>query len=242
MSPLTLDLTLGAHELHLAVSERAFQPTSTTRLLFEPVHIPAGARVLDLGCGVGPLAIAAALSGAKEVVAVDVMPEACELARKNAELNGVADRVKVLVGDLFEPVKGMTFDVIIDDVSGMADRVARISPWFPAPIPTGGSDGAGPTIRMIEESPEYLLPEGSLYFPALSLANVDRIRRAAAEVYGASVEEVLEKQVPFCSELEREAELLEEMRREGVIDFRTRRSRRVWILTIFKAVKRAKSE
>ena len=46
-------------------------------------------RVLDLGCGTGPLAIGAALLGAKAVTAVDRDPEALSVARGNATAQGV---------------------------------------------------------------------------------------------------------------------------------------------------------
>ncbi len=46
-------------------------------------------RVLDLGCGNGVLAIAAALLGAREVVGVDLDPEAIEVARRNGRKVGV---------------------------------------------------------------------------------------------------------------------------------------------------------
>ncbi|MFP5309967.1 MAG: 50S ribosomal protein L11 methyltransferase [Actinomycetes bacterium] len=49
----------------------------------------AGARVLDVGCGTGVLAIGAALAGAATVVAVDVDPDAVEVTLENAARNGV---------------------------------------------------------------------------------------------------------------------------------------------------------
>src|ERR1043165_1461581 len=99
---------IGTHELTLQVSpSEAFVPTQTTQKIAEAVQIPQGGMVLDLGCGVGPLAIYAALSGAKHVYAIDVVPEAVELARQNVIRAGVADKVTVLCGDLFAPVKGM---------------------------------------------------------------------------------------------------------------------------------------
>jgi ribosomal protein L11 methyltransferase len=54
-----------------------------------------GHRVLDVGAGSGVLSIAAALLGASEVIAVEIDPHACEVARENLVLNGVADRVTI---------------------------------------------------------------------------------------------------------------------------------------------------
>ncbi|MGH6670962.1 MAG: class I SAM-dependent methyltransferase [Xanthobacteraceae bacterium] len=57
-----------------------------------------GCRVLDLGCGSGLVGIAAAKSGAKEVIAADIDRYALAAATLNAELNGV--RLRPILGDL----------------------------------------------------------------------------------------------------------------------------------------------
>ena len=71
-----------------------------------------GRRVLDFGCGSGVVAIAAALAGAREVVACDVDPLALEATRRNADLNGVE---LVLAGDYYE-VEGEIDIIIVADV------------------------------------------------------------------------------------------------------------------------------
>jgi HemK-related putative methylase len=68
--------------------------------------------VLDMGTGSGIGAIVAARCGAR-VVAVDVSPEAVRCARINVLLNRVEDNVDVRRGDLFEPVQGSQFDLIL---------------------------------------------------------------------------------------------------------------------------------
>jgi 23S rRNA (cytosine1962-C5)-methyltransferase len=74
--------------------------------------------VLDLGAHVGGFAIAAALTGA-QVVAVDQSATALEHLRRNAEHNGVADRVEPVAADMFAkledprlagPFAGIVFD------------------------------------------------------------------------------------------------------------------------------------
>ncbi len=71
-----------------------------------------GRRVLDFGCGSGVVAIAAALAGAREVVACDIDPLALEATRRNADLNGVE---LVLAGDYYE-VEGEIDIIIVADV------------------------------------------------------------------------------------------------------------------------------
>ncbi len=74
--------------------------------------IPAGSAVLDMGTGSGVGAVFAA-QWAGRVVAVDVNPAAVRCAQINALLNKVEDRVDVCQGDLFEPVKGERFDMVL---------------------------------------------------------------------------------------------------------------------------------
>lgn len=81
------------------------------RLLDERL-VPPGAAVLDLGTGTGIGALAAA-RWAGRVVAVDINPAAERCARINVLLNRVDDRVEVRGGDLFDPVEGERFDVIL---------------------------------------------------------------------------------------------------------------------------------
>lgn len=57
-------------------------------ILHNPQQV-AGKRVMDVGCGSGVVAIAAALAGAAEVIASDLDPDALLATQANAELNGV---------------------------------------------------------------------------------------------------------------------------------------------------------
>ena len=225
------------HHIRLHQDPEVFTPTLTTSFLTDQVDKDrlVGGAVLDLGCGVGPIAIALAMSGARSVHAVDLMPRACELAARNAESNGVGDRVKVLCGDLFEPVAGMKFDVIVDDVSGVADEVARFSSWFPERVPTGGPDGTAHTIRMVRESVDYLRPGGYLLFPVLSLSTAANLLETAARTYGSRLQKVASKLVPFNVELKRHLEALKRLQRSGIVDFVQIRSRYFWTLDIYRA-------
>lgn len=74
--------------------------------------LEAGATVLDLGSGSGVGAVFAARLGAP-VTAVDINPEAVRCTRINALLNGLEERIEALQGDLFEPVAGRRFGLIL---------------------------------------------------------------------------------------------------------------------------------
>lgn len=69
--------------------------------------------VLDMGTGSGIGAVLAAKAGAARVDAVDINPEAARCARINALLNRADDRVRVFTGDLFAPLEGAKFDLVL---------------------------------------------------------------------------------------------------------------------------------
>ncbi len=227
--------TIGGLDIALETSPTVFYPTSTSNLIAQVLEVPTGASVLDVGCGVGVLAIYAALKGAGSVAAVDIMPEACEYAKKNAAKNGVSDRVEVFQGDLFEPLPPRRFDVIIDDVSGIADEVARLSSWFPDPVPTGGPDGTKHVVAMLDHVKDFLTEKGVLYLPIASLSNAKRILQAAREIFGSKIEQLTRVDYPFGPGLKEHVEKLDDLRAQGIIDFTTRKSRHFWSLTIYRA-------
>jgi ribosomal protein L11 methyltransferase len=73
-----------------------------------------GTSVLDVGCGSGILAIAAAKLGAARIVAIDNDPEALKAVRENTVLNRVESLIDAMVGD--GPPSGEAFDVIVANI------------------------------------------------------------------------------------------------------------------------------
>lgn len=127
-------------------------------LAFQP-----GERVLELGTGAGLAAILAAKAGCR-VVATDVMPEAVECARENALLNGVGDKVEVRLGDCYEPVGGLTFDLICTNPPQMPTPPGRDREDPGAAADNGGVDGWEILDQVIQEAPRHLVPGGRLVF------------------------------------------------------------------------------
>lgn len=86
-----------------------------TRLLIESMVLPQNGYALDVGCGYGPVGIAAAVfNPCLSVVMVDVNYRAVWLARQNVEKNRVSN-VEVKRGFLYEPVKDMVFDCVLSN-------------------------------------------------------------------------------------------------------------------------------
>lgn len=77
-----------------------------------PKVIPPGATVLDMGTGSGVGAVFAA-RWASRVVAVDISPEAVRCARINILLHRLEGKIEVRQGDLFAPVTGERFDMVL---------------------------------------------------------------------------------------------------------------------------------
>ena len=102
---------LDQRENHLAVAQR--------------VH---GHRVLDLFCYAGGFGVTAtALGGASAVVGVDSSEPALDLARRNADLNGVSDQTEFIKSDAFKfleeaAAKGEQFNTVIVDPPKMTRR------------------------------------------------------------------------------------------------------------------------
>ncbi|MEU9151308.1 HemK2/MTQ2 family protein methyltransferase [Streptomyces sp. NPDC048417] len=92
-----------------------YTPQHDTLLLAQALgreHIGAGAAVLDVGTGAGALALVAARRGAR-VTAVDRAYRAVLATRLNARLARLS--VEVLHGDLFGPVVGRRFDLVVSN-------------------------------------------------------------------------------------------------------------------------------
>jgi SAM-dependent methyltransferase len=109
----------------------------------------AGARVLDVGCGCGVLAVLAAAQ-AQAVTALDLNPRALAFTRFNAQLNG-CDNIETLEGDLYAPVTGRQFDVIVSNAPYV------ISPDTTFLYRDGGRDLCE---RLARATPAHLAPDG----------------------------------------------------------------------------------
>jgi ribosomal protein L11 methyltransferase len=101
-------------------------------------------RALDIGTGTGILAMAAALWGAAEVVAIDNDPDAVAAARRNVALNAVADKVSVggqelaAIGGAFDLIAAnITADVLHTLAPMIAERLAPGAPLVLAGLLAG---------------------------------------------------------------------------------------------------------
>jgi ribosomal protein L3 glutamine methyltransferase len=129
---------------------------------------PASIRsVLDLCTGSGCLAILASRNFPNAAIdAVDISKDAIEVATRNVGDYGLQDRLKLYRGDLFKPLGGKRYDLIISnppyvDAEGMADlpRECRAEPKLAF---DGGADGIDIVRRILDEASAHLTPQGGL--------------------------------------------------------------------------------
>lgn len=112
----------------------------TTRLCLAAVDALAdrglldGARVLDVGCGSGILAIAAAKLGAASVLGVDTDPIAVEATEANAARNGLASRIRARAGSL--PSGDAPYDIVLANL--IASVLVALGPLLSDELRPGG--------------------------------------------------------------------------------------------------------
>ena len=123
--------------------------------------------VLDLCTGSGCLAILAANAFPNaDIDAVDLSAEALEVVRINVDDHDLVNRINLLRGDLFDPVEGQTYDVIISNPPYVAEaEVEAFAPEYahePVMAHLGGEDGLDLVRRILAEAAAHLNPGGGL--------------------------------------------------------------------------------
>jgi 16S rRNA (guanine1207-N2)-methyltransferase len=142
-----------------------------TRMLLEHVQVPAGASVLDVGCGAGVIGAVAGRRGAGSVTMTDVNLLAAAAARRNAGLAGVP--VEVVAGDVYGGVGERRFDLIVSNPPFHQGKVVDYD------VPQ----------RLIAEAVDHLNPGGRLVIVANAFLPYDRLMRerlGAVEVLAAT--------------------------------------------------------
>jgi release factor glutamine methyltransferase len=125
--------------------------------------------ILDLGTGTGCILITLLLEleGAKGT-AVDVSPEALEVAKRNAEKHGLDDFVTFFESNWFENVTGK-YDLIVSnppyipnpDIESLAKEVRNHDPILAL---DGGEGGINPYKTILSQIKTFLKPEGRAFF------------------------------------------------------------------------------
>lgn len=123
--------------------------------------------LLDLCTGGASLAVLAARRFAQaRVCASDLSTDALALARENLTLHQMQERIELFQGDLFEPLAGQTFNLIVCNPPYVnAQSMDELPPEFqaePRAALDGGDDGMLLVRRILAQAPAHLAPGGLL--------------------------------------------------------------------------------
>lgn len=199
-----------------------FKPNLTSKLLLKAAIDCLGdgcGRILELGCGSGFISWELLKAGNNlkpDMYMSDVSTEAVNSARLRFDQR-IPER-NIRVGKCFEPWVGERFDLIVSDVSGIANSIAQISPWYQGIDFEAGDDGLLNTLEVLATAKNHLNPAGILIFPILSLSNSAKLRAEITKFF-PSWSETPETRWPLPQELSQRADILEEAQASGHISF-----------------------
>ncbi len=110
--------------MKIVQSEDAFRLSTDSILLADFCMPPRGRRIADLGCGGGALGVLLCAAGVDcNITGVEIQSRACEIAKRNIEINGLADRFRLLHADL------RALDSLLP--ANSFDAVVSNPPYFP---------------------------------------------------------------------------------------------------------------
>jgi release factor glutamine methyltransferase len=155
------------------VSDEVYEPAEDTFLIAENLDVRTNDEVLEIGTGCGILSVLAAQS-AKRVVSVDINPYATKCAKINAISNQVQEKIDIICGDLFRPLKeNGFFDLILFNAPYLPNEENNQKDWIEYAW-NGGKNGRITINRFINSAIKYLKPRGRIFLVQSTLSNIEQ--------------------------------------------------------------------
>jgi release factor glutamine methyltransferase len=186
-----------------------YRADGDTELLADVVRRGGFARdrdVLDVGSGGGALALAAARAGARSVTAVDLSLRSVAATWLNSRLARAPVRVRR--GDLFGPVAGRRFGLVLSNPPYVPAATAALPRHRKARCWDAGPDGRALLDRICAGVPDVLAPDGSVLLVHSAVCDAD-CTVAALRRAGLTARELARITVPFGPVMRSRAALLE---------------------------------
>lgn len=168
--------------IRLITNNGVFKPTETTKFLLEAIikKFPTKKKIniLDLGCGNGVVGIYL-LKKYKNINSLgfaDTSLKAILNTKANCELNKISKKkIKFFKSNVFNNIGDYKFDIIINDISGVSYRIAKISNWFKNVPCESGDDGTKLTLNVLKNFKFFLNSNGTMFLPLISFSNVKKV-------------------------------------------------------------------
>ena len=203
----------------LNTSDLVFAPTATSDFLISGVasNINKVDKLLDIGCGNGIVGIALSkFNKANKIYFSDISNEAVKVTDLNIKLNNCVG--EVIKSNIFSNWNGYKFDIIVDDISGISEEVAKLSRWFKNVPCDSGIDGTANIEKVLNEARHFLNKNGKIFFPVISLSNTNKILDIANKNF-KNLKKISHNQWFLPKELSSNLVLLEKLKKDGFIDY-----------------------
>jgi HemK-related putative methylase len=185
-----IKLDLSGIKILLKINKHVYSPSKVSYLIAKNLIINKNDIVLDIGTGIGILAIIASKLSAKKVFAIEISFRALRNAKENIILNRVSN-IELINGSLYNPLKKKEF----------FDLIVCNPPMTPSPKPVsiytwGGYDGRKILDEVIKNASYYLKRKGRLIIPTISVCNIEKTK-SIIEKHNFSYRIIAEDLFPF---------------------------------------------
>ena len=162
--------------LDFYVDERVLIPRPETEFIVETIlksNFDSSQSILEIGTGSGIIATALAVNKPEwEIIATDICKDALAVAEINRDAHDCNERITLLQGDLFEPIRPLESSrynwvvsnppyVMTNDHDALSPDVRDYEPHIAL---FAGEDGLSIIRMLVAEAPNHLHPNGKLIF------------------------------------------------------------------------------